>query len=177
MRKQTLALVGLAVLVAIGSCSKGKKQEEAAPKPKLTAGAVGDMFTDFTLKNIQGREISTKKLRNGRIAVVKFGAVYCYPCNKMVPELKKLQAAYAKSGDVVVIGVEMSSDLAKVKKLAEWEKVNYEILLDTTMDAADKFRVDIIPVTVIADTKGRIAARFQGSMDFEQLKAAVEKAR
>ena len=81
MNKLFLSVLGLGALAAFAYFGPGRADEGTPLAEKKNAA-----FEDFTLKNLEGKELDTAKLRKGKVAVVKFGSIYCSWCNRMTPE-------------------------------------------------------------------------------------------
>src|SRR4051812_8409187 len=69
----------------------------------LYASEVGDRLTDFTLRNLEGHEVSWHEFQ-GKIVVLNLWMTTCPPCKKEMPMLQQLQNKYASRG-VVVVGI------------------------------------------------------------------------
>src|SRR5216684_8103409 len=97
-------------LCAIGTaCSKG-----ATPPPgsePAVAGADapvvkllkdGAPIADFTVTDLDGRQISSASLR-GKVVLVNFWATWCPPCRAEIPDLVALQQKYREH--LVIVGI------------------------------------------------------------------------
>ena len=67
----------------------------------IAAGEIGSRLPDFSVKDLQGREISSADLR-GKVVLIDFWATWCQPCKKEMPGYQKLLDRYGSRGFVVV---------------------------------------------------------------------------
>ena len=122
--KKILIIILALVLIGTG-CSNGKEIEETVPKdnvvivdPANPVGPVkqnievGKEAPDFTLKNLNGDEVSLSDYR-GKIVLINFWATWCKWCDKEMPDLQKLGK---ENDDIVVLAVDVMEDKEIVKK-------------------------------------------------------------
>ncbi len=90
-------------LAAVGLV--GYNQHSASPpEPKkdvIASGNIGSRLPDFSMKDLQGRDISSTDIR-GRVVLIDFWATWCQPCKKEMPGYQKLLDRYASRGFTVV---------------------------------------------------------------------------
>ena len=157
-------------LCALGTaCSKGAPlpagEESAdganAPVVKLLKDAAP--MADFTVTDLDGRQISSNSLR-GKVVLVNFWATWCAPCRAEIPDLIALQQKYRDH--VVVIGIsEDESPVETVRAFALEQKINYPIAM-TTPELAKVFRgVSALPTTFVLDREGKLAQRHVGLLN------------
>jgi thiol-disulfide isomerase/thioredoxin len=105
--------------------------------------------------------------------VIDFWATWCPPCEFQVPELNKLHAAHAASGDVVVLGVSVDYDGEEV--VAPWVEehgVDYTVLLSEP-ELAQEFGAPGFPFLAVVAPDGALAHRHSGVLDYEELEELV----
>jgi len=159
VKKLVLALLGISVVtVAFFAIRSG------APE-------VGDAIRDFTLNTLDGAALNTAAAREGKVLVLKFGATWCTPCNKQIPELNEARAAYPD--DVVILDVDVREEASRVKAHNRKRDVTYTTVLDPDGSVAKRYGVRSIPVVIIADKDGRIVYRGNYTR-FAALKKAID---
>ena len=110
----------------------------------------------------------------GHGMVINLWATWCAPCVAEMPALAALSHALAPQ-DIAVLP--LSSDRGGVKAvLAFFDTHNITglpILLDPKGAAADAWKADGIPTTVIIDRKGMERARLEGAAEWSTPEAAA----
>ena len=102
MLRTTLLLLSLAA-VGLAGCNA----HTASPPPpkekatRLAPGEIGSRLPDFSVKDLQGHEISSADLR-GKVVLIDFWATWCQPCKKEMPGYQKLLDRYGPQGFVVI---------------------------------------------------------------------------
>ena len=120
--------------------------ENGLKAPTLT----GEFYTDnkkFTLEDFKGK-----------IVILDFWYVGCYPCQQAIPHLSKIQEKYRDKG-VVVIGInpyDNSEDRKKkIPAFITRTQMNYPIVFVGKSTTTD-FKVYGFPTMYIIDKKGKI---------------------
>src|SRR5213082_3072600 len=105
MLRKRLLFLGFAFLSLAAVGLVGYNQHSASPpQPKkdvIAAGNIGSRLPDFSMKDLQGRDISSTDLRGG-VVLIDFWATWCQPCKKEMPGYQKLADTYGPRGLVVV---------------------------------------------------------------------------
>ena len=136
---------------------------------------------DFTLKNVQGRDVSLRQHR-GRVVLVNFWATWCPPCRTEIPWLMELQERFGT--ELVVLGVAMDEDGARtVTPWVQRERfsvgrvlrpINYQILIGSE-GVADTYRVESLPATFLIGRDGSDVRRIDGPFDRADLERSIRK--
>jgi len=113
---------------------------------------------DFTLANLEGRNVKLSELLAKGPVIVDFWATWCKPCIKGFPALQALLNKYKGRGlTVVAISVDSPKTRARVGPFIRSKKYTFEILLDTQGRVAKKYNAVTIPRTVLINPEGKIA--------------------
>ena len=140
-----------------------------------------DAVTFSTSDTTDGSIISTQDLR-GNVVVVNFWFASCPPCRLEAPELAKLSRAYDGT-DVRFIGVNVYDDRAAANAFEGSFGIPYPSALDVDTGSvrlafAGSLPPNGVPVTLILDREGRVAARFSGAIiDGSILEDMIERVR
>src|ERR1700739_1348759 len=100
MLRQSLLFFSLAA-IGLGGCTQHPSGHPHPQQPVSAAGEIGSRLPDFSVKDLQGREISSADLR-GKVALIDYWATWCQPCKKEMPGYQKLLDQYGSRGFVVV---------------------------------------------------------------------------
>jgi len=161
LRKRLLALSIAATGLA------GCNQHSASPpQPKeeaiIAAGEIGSRLPDFSVKDLQGREISSADLR-GKVVLIDFWATWCQPCKTEMPGYQKLLDRYGPRG-FAVIGFKFDTmmDLEEPVTFAKKIGVRYPLAVAAD-DLKQKFGgVEGLPTTMLYDRKGILREKVIG---------------
>ena len=151
-------------LVAFGLV--GCEQHSASPSPPkevvIAAGEIGSRLPDFSLKDLQGHEISSADL-HGKVVLIDFWATWCQPCKKEMPGYQKLVDLYGSRGFAVVglkfdTMMDMEEPVAFAKKIG----VRYPLAVATD-DLKQKFGgIEGLPTTMLYDREGKLRKKVIG---------------
>ncbi len=125
------------------------------PAPKRSIAPV------FALKDSSGKDVRLGDLK-GKVVLLNFWATWCGPCKAEIPWFNEFQRKQASTG-LVVLGVSMDEEGWKVvRPYLQKMAVNYQVVLGGDDVAAKYGGIDSLPLTLLIDREGRIAARHVG---------------
>jgi peroxiredoxin len=135
----------------------------AITETKLRKAAPG-----FTLTDSTGAPVRLSDYK-GKVVLLNFWATWCHGCKLEIPWFMEFESRFKDSG-LVVIGVSMDDDGWKsVKPYLELKKMNYPVVIGSE-NLAKQYGLASMPMTVLIDREGKIAALHTGVVD----KAACE---
>jgi len=136
---------------------------------------VGNKSVDFSLKVLSSTETFKLSKYNGKNPVlVNFFATWCPYCVREVPELNELQKKYAPKG-LIIVSVNVQEKEEKILRFVKKKKAGYNILLDTTAEVAEKFKVYGIPTNILINSKGIIVFRSYNLPDKKEIEKILPK--
>jgi peroxiredoxin len=151
--------------VAILQSLSASRAVQADVKPE----DVRKIAPDFILNNASGEAVKLSDFK-GKVVLLNFWATWCEGCKVEIPEFIEFQNEYKDKG-LVVIGVSTDKDGWKaVKPFVQEKRINYTVLLGED-EICKLYGVEAMPVTLLIDREGRIAASHEGVMN----KAAGER--
>lgn len=124
--------------------------------PPTTGVDVGQLAPTFTLKALDGPEVSLEDYR-GHLVLLDFWRSTCAPCRMTMPHLESLRAEFADDGLVVVT---VNLDISEAEARAFLTENGFEafIVLRGTLSDAQAVRalyeVETIPETFLIDRQG-----------------------
>ncbi|MBI3485261.1 MAG: TlpA family protein disulfide reductase [Acidobacteria bacterium] len=183
MKKNLLLVLAAVALIATGVAVDKRWMDRKGAKPSGAAKAANlPDAPNFTLKDLQGNDVSLEQLR-GKVVLVNFWATWCGPCEIEMPWFIDFQQKYGARG-FTMVGLAMDEEGRQV--VAPWiEKkrfdmngtqlpVNYPILLGNDK-VADQFGGLIgLPTSLLISRDGKILKRFIGLVGHDTYAKAIE---
>lgn len=148
---------------------KGFKPRENKPEPALLA--VGTIAPDWTLYDVNGKQVSLSQLK-GKVVLLDF---YFIGCSNCMQSLKPLNAIYEKYKNKELVIASLTERDSK-KAVLDFEK-RYKIKYTGYINAADvvkSYHVTGFPTFYFIDKEGKIGNVFVGyNDDFEEKVTSV----
>jgi peroxiredoxin len=144
------------------------------PAPSSTFVKPGDrrMAPDFELTDEAGRGVRLSNFR-GEVVLLNFWATWCAPCKHEIPWFVEFQRSNRQSG-FSVLGVSMDEGgWVAVKPYLQEERVNYPVVIGNDGVAGLYDGLHTIPLTLIIDRSGRIAAVHSGLCTKQEYEADI----
>ena len=144
----------------------------APAQPKLIPAADRVPAPDFTLTDADGKSVRLSDAQ-GKVVLVNFWATWCGGCQVEIPWFRQFYATY-KDKNFDAIGISLDSDgWTSVRPYLKEKPIAYTIVIGT--DATAKlFNVTAMPVTVLIDRQGKIAATHTGLVTKSTYQSEIE---
>ena len=147
---------------------EGETQQEQQPERQL--------LPDFSVLDEDGNTVSLSDFR-GMPVVVNFWATWCPHC---VNELPGFDAVWEEYGDEVqFLIIDLTDGGRETVEMAKAYKADhgysFPIFFDEGQKTAMAYGVSAIPMTILIDREGRLAAYARGAVSEEVLRREVEK--
>lgn len=118
------------------------------------------MAPDFTLKSLDGQEITLSKLK-GKVVLLDFWATWCGPCRESIPHLIQLYKTYREDG-FEMIGMSLDKgDTEVVHNFVKSMDIPYLTVI-APEEVVRNYKVTAIPTTFLIDKEGKIQERISG---------------
>lgn len=149
------------LLTVLAGCSR-HPASVAESKPASNAGQIGSRLPDFSVKDLNGHELSSADLK-GKVVLVDFWATWCQPCKKEMPRYQKLLDQYSSRGfSVVGFKATMMMDTEDPLRFAQEAGVHYPLAI-ATQGITDRFGGLLgLPTTLIYDRGGILRQKIIG---------------
>jgi thiol-disulfide isomerase/thioredoxin len=97
----------------------------------------------------------------GKVVIVDFWASWCVPCRRSFPWMNRMHDKYTADGLVIIaVNLDRSTDDA-ARFLAKYP-AKFEIVYDPTGVLAKKYRVEVMPSSIIIGRNGEMIERHAG---------------
>jgi thiol-disulfide isomerase/thioredoxin len=126
----------------------------------------------FSLVDLSGAPLELARLR-GKVVIIDFWATWCGPCRDEAPRLVELQKGLGPDG-LQLVGISMDDDAAPVRKFVREHNVNYPVAIGDAALGKRYGTVLGLPVKILVDRDGRMAARHSGAVDTSTLEREVK---
>lgn len=126
---------------------------------------------EFSLEDSSGQIAKLSSYR-GKVLVLDFWATWCHGCKEEIPWFAGFHQKYRARG-VRVVGISLDEDGWKaVRPFVKTASIPYRIVLGND-DVSRKYKIEQMPDTFIIDRRGRIAAKYTGLVDKEDVDAKI----
>lgn len=115
---------------------------------------------DFTLKTIDGEEVSLKDYRGKKIVHLVFWATWCPHCLMEMPKVRKLyQELQNTPYEVLAVDVGINESIKRIRKIQKKYEIPSKILLDEKGVVTKLFKIIGVPCHIIVGMDGTILDR------------------
>lgn len=175
LRKRSIVVLILLVVISIVlvylylSDTKEEKVEEVDHGTLFSSLGLQEITPpvkalDFTLKNLEGAEISLKDFA-GKVVFLNFWATWCGPCRDEMPSMEELWQRF-KEEDFVILAVDLREGKEEVNSFMKDYGLTFSVLLDSRGEVGSMYAVRAIPTTFLIDSEGRMVGKALGARDW-----------
>lgn len=125
---------------------------------------VGEKAVDFSLPDLDGREVRLSDLR-GKVVLLNFWATWCKPCKEEMPSMEELYQIL-KEKDFAMLAVSIDKKSSDIKPFKEELKLTLPILHDRWGSVDRRYKLTGVPETYIIDQNGILAEKIIGPRDW-----------
>ena len=116
---------------------------------------VGDPAPDFTLQDLDGKEVTLSSFKGKKVVMLDFWATWCNICKREMPVLESVYKEYRDKG-VEFFGIALDENLKLIRKIIKDKGVTYPTLIDQGAKVATEVYqlAGPIPLKVVIDCEG-----------------------
>ena len=123
-----------------------------------TGSEVSDRPVDFTLPDLDGRQVALSRFLGKTPVLLVFWATWCPECKAAIPEINAMTTE-PLAGKLQILGLAFRESREKVAYAVKARGIRYTVLLDERGQVARAYGVVGIPTYVLIDRRGNVAYR------------------
>jgi thiol-disulfide isomerase/thioredoxin len=161
MPRKHLLFLGF-VAAGLAACNQQAPRATAREPSSIAAGEIGSRLPDFSLKDLQGRSLSSADLR-GKVVLIDFWATWCEPCKKEMPGYQNLMDRYG-ANRLAVVGLkfDIMKDTEDPIQFTNGIGIRYPLAVATD-ELKRKFGgIEGLPTTMLYDREGILRKKVIG---------------
>ena len=146
----------------LAGCNQRSASSSAPVEASIAAGEIGSRLPDFSVKDLQGRQISSEELR-GKVVLIDFWATWCGPCKKEMPGYQQLVDRYGSQGfEVIGLKFDTMKDTEDPIRFAKRFGVRYPLAVATETVRQKFGGIEGLPTTLVYDRQGILRQKIIG---------------
>ncbi len=158
----------------------GTSDGDTAESGTAESGTTGDeaiMVPDFTLKDLEGNEVSLSDYK-GKIVILNFWAVWCKYCIEEMPDFNKLDKELSEAGDAEILAVNVQEPYDTVNDYITKNGIDLKVILDEDgAISSGIFGINSYPTTFVVNKDGSLYTYIPGKTDIETMRTVIDMAR
>jgi thiol-disulfide isomerase/thioredoxin len=173
MLRKCLLFLSVAA-VGLAGCNQHSASPAQPQAGVIAAGEFGSRLPDFSLKDLQGREISSADL-DGKVVLIDFWATWCQPCKKEMPGYQKLLDRYGFRG-FAVVGFKFDTMRGMEDPVLFGKRIGVRYpLAVATDDLKQRFGgIEGLPTTLLYDRQGVLRKKIIGFEYIDNFESALK---
>ncbi len=165
-RRVLYSVLFLPLLSFLSLFGPAKEKEEPMKAPDFTLKVIGGGGEEW-----KGRVISLKELE-GRPVVIHFTASWCTFCKEIFDAMGE---ALSSHGEAFGLGIGVRDRKRNIVNLVRTISPPVPVGYDEDGSITEGYNVDLLPLTVFIDRKGRIVERVYGFIDRKRIEEILER--
>jgi cytochrome c biogenesis protein CcmG/thiol:disulfide interchange protein DsbE len=172
-----MAVLTLFVLVFGAGCNTAEKLLTLAQERSSTGSGpgVGNPAGTFAFDTFSGQRVDLDQLR-GKPIVLNFWASWCVPCRAEMPGFEQAYRRLSQEG-VAFVGLAVQDDPQAAREFVHALGISYPTGIDYRNAASMEYQLVGLPTTVLIASDGKVARRWNGPVNTDQLIEAVKGTR
>jgi peroxiredoxin len=133
--------------------------------PNNTVPRVGQPMADFTLLDLQGKNVQLSAL-HGKVVFINVWATWCPPCVEEMPTIQRLhERLHARGLAVLAVSLDALGAQVVAPFMRDY-RLTFPALLDTKGTIERLYRTGGVPESFIVDKQGRLVEKIVGPRDW-----------
>jgi peroxiredoxin len=137
------------------SLSQSAKVDRFKAAGSGPAPSVGSEAPDFTLRDLNGKDVSLSALR-GQPVMINFWATWCPPCRAEIPTLVQMYKETHQPGSYEILGIATQSDMQTIQAFSKEFEMAFSVMPDNDSRITSLYHVLPIPTSFFVDKDGII---------------------
>jgi len=147
------------------SCSSEKNKEGLK---------IGDRAPDFTVKDLDGSEISLSDYA-GSPVILRFFLTDCKFCRADTPVFNDYYARYKLQGLKILYLDSLGTDYSSLSSFKQELQISFPIALDIGGRVSRNYKVKALPQTIILDPQHKIVSAVLGGVSEKELNSSLSQ--
>lgn len=159
-----LLILACLPLLLFTSCSSSKNNKKLR---------IGDVAPPFTALDLQGQKIILNAYI-GKPVVLRFFYPNCRYCRADTAVFNQYYREFKDQG-LLIVYLDTAARGEDLQKFVDDLKIKFPVISDARKEVADKYRVNLVPQTIVLSPQHRILAAILGGVSREQLDSLLGK--
>lgn len=164
-------VLGIGALAVLGGGNNGPTRptghlaatvQPAAGRPSSSNDSKVQLAPDFSLKGLDGQNISLTDYRGQRPVVLDFWASWCPNCQRDMPKLNQFYEKYKEQ--VAVIGINLQENEKIVRDFISRRQISFPIALDPAGRASDAYGIRYTNSHILIGKDGQLIRVIPGDI-------------
>lgn len=119
---------------------------------------IGTVAPGAALQDLQGNAVDLSSyVTRGKPAIIEFWATWCELCERLQPQLDRIQSEHGERIDIVAVAVGVSQTPRRVERHLEEHDPGYPVLYDARGAAVRAYNATTTSIVVMLDAEGKVA--------------------
>lgn len=156
---QLLSFFLFLLILFIMSCQVSKKNSKKEGEKSFKSA-------QWEITSLKDESILTKSQLEGKIAVLHFFASWCPPCVSEFPHFIKWEQANRGKDSLLIVPISLDRSKSAANSFIKKHNPSLNCYFDKG-EAADFFKIDSIPTTLVIDYEGNLVFIKSGAVNWE----------
>jgi thiol-disulfide isomerase/thioredoxin len=134
---------------------------------------IGTAAPGAALQDLEGNPVDLADYVRGKPAIIEFWATWCELCERLQPQLDRIQEQHGERINIVAVAVGVSQTPRRVERHLEDHDPGYPYLFDARGAAVRAYNATTTSIVVMLDAEGKVA--YTGVGAEQDLMAAAQR--